>query len=111
MTLDKQTIQEMRAAGISFVVSFRAPWGGTTVAIEPEEVPLFVQDCDALAAKHLNVTRQQYLDWVEADGSPQCGAVTKRGTRCANAVKGGNHRDIQDWLRLDGGFCVTHGGD
>ncbi|MBZ9757844.1 hypothetical protein LB524_21390 [Mesorhizobium sp. ESP6-5] len=80
--MDKQTIAAMRAAGISFVSYVRAPGGSTTIVLEPNDVPAFIEDRDSFAAKHFGVSRQQYLDWVETDGAPRCGATTKKGTRC-----------------------------
>jgi len=111
MQLDKQTITAMRAAGISFVTYVRAPGGSATISLEPDDVFAFVQDRDAFAAKHFGVTRQQYLDWVETDGAPRCGATTKKGTRCQNSVRGGIQRTIEEWVHLDGGYCPVHGGE
>ena len=111
MTLDRQTLLAMRAAGISFVSYVSSPGGSTTIGLEPDDVPAFIQDRDTFAAKHFGVTRQQYLDWVATDGAPRCGAVTKRGTRCQNSVRGGIQRTIEEWAKLDGEYCPVHGGD
>lgn len=109
--LDKQTITAMRAAGISFVSYVPTPGGSTTISLEPDQVPAFVQDRDAFAAKHFGVTCQQYLDWVATDGAPRCGATTTKGTRCGNFVSGGIQRSIDEWIRLDGDYCTVHGGE
>jgi hypothetical protein len=111
MILDKQTIASMRSAGISFVSHVRSPGGSTAVVLAPDDVSQFIQDRDTFAAQHFGVSRQQYLDWVETDGAPRCGATTKKGKRCANFVKGGIQRTIEEWVELDGGYCIVHGGE
>lgn len=109
--LDKQTITAMRDAGISFISYVRAPGGSATISLEPDDVPAFIEDRDSFAARHFGVSRQQYLDWVATDGAPRCGATTKKGTRCQNSVSGGIQRTIEEWVKLDGGYCAVHGGE
>lgn len=111
MALDKETIRTMHAAGIGFVSHVRAPGGSINVWLEPDQVASFVEDREGFAAKIFEVTRQRYLDWVEADGAPRCSAVTKKGKRCSNSVRGGTQRTIKEWLELDGGYCPIHGGE
>ncbi|MCA0033542.1 hypothetical protein [Mesorhizobium sp. B263B2A] len=48
MQLDKQTITAMRDA--SYV---RTPGGSATIGLEPDDVPDFIEDRDAFAAKTL----------------------------------------------------------
>jgi len=94
MKLDLKTMLSMRSAGISFLSHVPSPGGSTAVVLEPDDVLRFIQDRDAFAAQYFGVTRQQYLDWVETDGAPRCGATTTKGTRCANIVSGGIQRTI-----------------
>ena len=68
------------------------------------------RDRDQYAADMFGVFKSQYLDWIETDGTPRCGAKTKKGRRCQNIVSGGIQMSMEDWLQEDGGFCTVHGG-
>ncbi|MDX8540718.1 hypothetical protein RFM23_24170 [Mesorhizobium abyssinicae] len=111
MKLDMKTISTMEAAGLQFIAYIRVPAGSQTVEIEPKEIAAFVANRDEVAAKLFGVSTSQYLDWVATDGEPRCGAITKKGTRCSNFVSGGVQRSIEEWVRLDGGYCAVHGGE
>jgi len=111
MTLDQWTIDSMSQAGIMFAVNFRAAWGGSSAFINAEEVPLFVADPDAAAAKHYGVSKELFCECVDSEGSVQCSANTAAGPRCKNHLSGGGQREIEDWLKMRGGYCVIHGGE
>ncbi len=109
--MDAKTVTEIANAGIAFVATVRIPGGGETVVVPSNSVVEYVADPQGFAARHFGVSKEQYLLWVEMDGMPQCGATTKNGPRCKNGVSGGSQRSIEEWLRLDGGYCAVHGGD
>lgn len=111
MKLDIDTIFEMQSAGITFWGNYPAPAGGHNIILSAEDVPLFVQDRIGFAAKVEGASREQYIAWVESDGAPRCGAITKRGTRCQNIIKGGIQRPIEEWIELEGSYCSVHGGE
>jgi hypothetical protein len=111
MKIDTATVAAMASAGIGFYANIRVPGGGTTIHISAEKVPQFIADPQQFAADEHGVSKEAYLRWVETDGTPQCGAQTKKGARCQNFVSGGIQRSLEDWLRLDGGYCAVHGGD
>jgi len=110
MNLDQKTIEAMKAAGISFVGSVPAPWGGITETLEPEDLAPFIQDRKEWFASRNGAFKQQYLDWVATSGEPRCGAKTSKGTLCKNTISGGIQRPFEVWLQEDGGFCHVHGG-
>lgn len=110
MTIDRTTVEAMKSAGIEFLASVPAPWGGINVTLEPEEVEAFVRDREEWFARKNGAFKQQYLDWIATGGEPRCGAMTSKGTRCKNFVSGGIQRPFEVWLQEDGGFCHTHGG-
>lgn len=110
MKLDIDTIFAMNSSGITFFGNYPAPGGGHNIMISAADVPLFVQDRVGFAAKVLGTSREQYVAWVESDGAPRCGAITKRGTRCQNIIKGGVQRPIAEWIELEGSYCSVHGG-
>jgi hypothetical protein len=111
MTLDQRTIDSMSQAGIIFAVNFRAAWGGSNAFISAAEVPLFVADPDAAAARHHGVSKELFCEWVASEGSVQCSANTTSGHRCKNHLSGGGQQEIGDWLKMRGGYCVIHGGE
>lgn len=111
MALDQKTIDLMSQAGIAFVVNFRAPWGGNNAVLKSEAVALFVSDPDAAAAKHHGVSKEIFCEWIESEGSVQCSAKTATGHRCKNHLSGGGQQEIDDWLKMQGGYCVVHGGE
>ncbi|MER8389422.1 hypothetical protein NKH14_28710 [Mesorhizobium sp. M1380] len=111
MKIDKRTISAMNSAGIGFMATISVPGGGQTVFLNPSDIEPFLSDREKFAAQLLGVSKTQYMDWVKADGAPQCGATTKRGTRCGNFVSGGGQRPIDEWIRLEGGYCAVHGGE
>lgn len=109
--VDMTTIQTLASAKVELVVNYKTVWGGSTVVLEPSDVGAFLRDRDQWVADSLGVSKQQYLDWIESGGTPRCGATTKEGHRCKNYVSGGIQRDIDDWVRLEGGYCAVHGGE
>lgn len=111
MTLDKDTIDAMAAARIQFIVDVPAPGGNMSLILRSEEVPRFVTDRDQGIADHLGVLKSQYLDWLDTEGLPRCGATTAKGERCRNPISGGIQRPLEVWLKEDGGFCTVHGGE
>ena len=58
-----------------------------------------VADRDQGIADHLGVQKSQYLDWLETEGLPRCGATTAKGERCRDRVSGGIQRPLEEWLQ------------
>lgn len=108
--MDLEALKAMRAAGVTFVARVPAPAGGQDFTLEPEDVEAFMADPAECFARKNGAFKSQYLDWVETEGTPRCGAKTARGERCRNIVSGGIQRPFDVWLQEDGGFCVVHGG-
>lgn len=67
-------------------------------------------DKEALAAERFGLTKEQYQFWIATDGYVQCSAITASGSRCKNFVSGGSHYEADDWKRMQGECCATHGG-
>ncbi len=109
--IDMATVETLAGAAVEFIANIPVPGGGHTMCIKPQDLPAFVRDRDQWAADTMGVSKAQYLDWVETDGTPRCGATTKSGHRCRNLVSGGIQRSLREWLRLEGGYCAVHGGE
>ena len=94
----------------SVTVSVAVPYGWQEFSIPFSEVERFKQDQIGMAAQLLDMPREDYVRWVEQEGSVQCMATTKHGTRC----RIGSHRGMgkTEWMVLDreGFLCHVHGG-
>lgn len=110
MKLDQKTIEAMTNAGIGLYADIRSVGGSETVVLKPSQVQKFISNPTQFAADYKGVSVSTYLQWLETDGHPRCGATTANGTRCENNVSGGIQRTIEDWVELDGGYCWRHGG-
>lgn len=110
MKTDKNTLDALKAAGITLVASVEAPWGGITVDLEPDDVDDFLRDRAEWYARKNGAFKSQYLDWIATCGEPRCGAKTAEGAQCKNSVSGGAQRLFDVWLQEDGGFCRVHSG-
>ncbi len=108
--MDKATIEKLAQAPIEFVGRIAAPGGVTTIFLKAEEPENFCKDPEGYFALQNGATKEEYLQWVEIDGEPRCGATTLKGTRCANMVSGGIQLNLDRWLQEEGGFCQVHGG-
>lgn len=110
MTIDRNTLEIMKNAGIDFLVNVRIPGGGRDIIIQPQDVEKFVADRDAVAANYFGLMKEQYQEWVATDGYVQCSAKTISGSRCKNHVSGGSYYKADEWKGVLGEYCATHGG-
>ncbi len=87
-------------------------WGVHRVELLPEHIRLYLQDPDLGIAASLNVSREDYLTWLEGWGSVRCGGTTTTGEHCRNMAKGLTGLELKEWLeaRSNGGCCAVHGG-
>ncbi|WP_375590792.1 hypothetical protein ABWH89_09430 [Hoeflea alexandrii] len=109
--MDKKTIDALDRAGVSFSASLPVPGGGHTISLKADELETFVKDTDAYSAAFFGVSKELYLQWVDSEGTVQCSANTVAGDRCKNMVSGSIHQDIEDWMKMLGGYCAVHGGE
>lgn len=108
-----EDVQKMRTAGIQFLIEPITVWGGGYhLLLSPEEVLEYIDNRDAVIAKHLGVSEEQYGLWIQSEGSVFCEATTKSGRRCRRRVAGTRSQlDLQDWIKAleRGGYCSLHG--
>ena len=94
----------------SVTVSIAVPYGRRAFRIPFSEVERFRLDQVGVAAQLLDMPREDYVRWVEQEGSVQCMATTKQGKRC----RIGSQRGMREteWMALDreGFLCHVHGG-
>ena len=94
----------------SVTVSIAVPYGRRAFRIPFSEVERFKLDQIGVAAQLLDMPREDYVRWVEQDGSVQCMATTKQGKRCRIGSQRGMRKT--EWMALDreGFLCHVHGG-
>lgn len=85
-------------------------WGGESVFLSDDEAKRYNADPDAFAAKHFGLSKIEYYQWLDTEGSPLCSHRTAGGDNCRNRTGGfqlvpshwkSKHRKL---------LCVAHGG-
>lgn len=84
-------------------------WGGEDLYLyEDAEVDQYNADPDAYAASHFGLTKIEYYEWLDTDGSPLCSHRTAGGDRCRNKT-GGNQLVPTSWKALHRKrVCAAH---
>ena len=83
-------------------------WGGENIFMKQEEAAEYEADPDAYAAKHFGLTKIEYYQWLDTEGSPLCGHRTARGDTCRNRT-GGFQLVPRHWqARHRKLFCKAH---
>lgn len=103
-------VERLAKAPIEFVGQVEAPGGGVSIILSAYELSDFCDDPEGFFALKNGVTKEEYLQWVQTEGTPRCGALNAKGKRCQNVVSGGIQMSLNRWLQEDGGFCHLHGG-
>jgi hypothetical protein len=100
-----------RAAGCQFVIGVPSIGGSTTIALTPEQTYLLTTDKQALFADVMGLSKPEYIEWYESQGSVYCSASTKQGKQCRNTIVGATLLEPKEWLaqRTAGGYCAAHG--
>lgn len=110
--LDTKTIETIREGGITLVAHIRSVGGSSNIILDDlQDVVAFLADHEQFGADYYGVTKAQYLEWLEHDGSARCGGVTAKGQPCRNYLSGFSQLPIKEWLRRNGGYCAVHGGE
>ncbi|MBN3785516.1 MULTISPECIES: hypothetical protein [Burkholderia] len=104
-------LQVAQAAGCQFVVGVPSLGGSSTVALTPEQAFLLTTDKQALFADVMGLTKPEYIEWHESQGSVYCSARTKQGKQCRNTIVGATWLQPDEWKaqRAVGGYCAAHG--
>lgn len=74
--------------------------------IEPEDLPMFLLDPRIWVAKIYGITIADLDAYEHNERMPRCGATTKAGHRCRNALA--TVSDPAGFARLHGGRCNVH---
>ena len=91
-------------------LSVNTPGGSQTVSIRLHELHQYNDDPDAFVAQYFGMSLAQYVEWVELDGAPLCGANTRAGKPCKSMI-GRIQMGAEQWLATHReGYCKAHGG-
>lgn len=81
-----------------------------TIWLPINQVDKFNADPDSYVAKHVGLTKSDYLEWVRLDGAPLCAGQTKNGQDCKNLI-GHIQMSANEWFNTHReGYCKAHGG-
>lgn len=76
--------------------------------MDPDKAAHFNADPDDGAAAYFGLTKIQYLQWIDTDGTPLCGHRTGGGDLCRNPIGRSQMRSDQ-WIdRHRKGICSAH---
>lgn len=109
--LDIETLVTLAEAGIQFSSTVRHACGGQTIEFRPEELSEFIEDPDLVAARHYKVSKADYLEWLDCEGYPRCGAITKQNKQCGASISGGGQLGAYEWSKTKISLCAIHGGE
>jgi hypothetical protein len=91
-------------------VGIRIPGGYRGFRLDPDELEEWNADPDAYAAAVCGLSKFEYLQWIDLDGTPLCGHRNKGGDLCG-AIIGRMQMDAHKWKivhRIE--CCPAHGG-
>lgn len=91
-----------------WTVNIITVWGGENIFLSRAEAKRYSADPDAYAARRLGLTKIEYYQWLDTEGSPLCGHRTASGDVCRNRT-GGFHLVPGHWKSLHRKlFCAAH---
>jgi hypothetical protein len=94
------------------VANLTTVWGGEDIALTEQQVQVYQRHLDGFVAKHFGLTREEYREWIESDGTALCGGKTKAGKPCGNILTRGFQLDAQKWkARHRSEYCKIYGGE
>jgi hypothetical protein len=89
-----------------FVIEPFSPLGGfNMITLTADEAAIYDANPDAWCAQHFGLTLKQYYEWNESGGVPFCGAITKAGKPCRNALS--DALEPQEWLEWHRRYCCA----
>lgn len=92
-----------------WIANVATPRGGEDLHLDQEEAAKYNADPDAYAARHFGLSKVEYLQWLDLEGSPACGHRTAGGDLCRNRT-GGFQLAASEWkARHRKFFCAAHG--
>jgi len=95
---------------VSLLIEIAVPGGWSSFSLPVSSLAEYEKDPIAFSADLLGMTSEQYLHYLESDGTVQCSGKSANGKQCKHRSKQcSTHRQ---WLELDrsGWVCSKHQG-
>ena len=107
----KKQLDILSRARINFYASYSQPGGGGEMTLSPSDVLRYLSDKESVIANHLGVSPDEYMLWLDSEGTVFCSGTTKTGNRCRNMVSR-PQLSIEEWVELtkQAPRCKSHGG-
>lgn len=91
-----------------WIANVAVPEGGHDIYMDEAEAEKYNADPDAYAAQYFGLTKIEYLQWLDLEGSPLCGHRTAGGDPCRNRT-GGFQLSASEWKARHRKFiCAAH---
>lgn len=91
-----------------WVAFIAVPGGANRLHLDEREAAKFNSDPDGYAAKEVDLSKVEYLQWIDTDGAALCGHRTKGGDLCRNLVSR-IQLSAKEWkAKHRTGLCATH---
>lgn len=71
---------------IHYIANVRVPGGANNISLDEADLQRYRADPDGFAAEQFGLSKIEYIEWVELDGTPLCSHRTKTGDLCRNAT-------------------------
>lgn len=71
---------------IHYIANVRVPGGANNISLDEDEVQRYRTDPDGFVGETFGLSKLEYIEWVELDGTPLCSHRTKGGDLCRNAT-------------------------
>ncbi|MBB4364993.1 hypothetical protein GGD65_006057 [Bradyrhizobium sp. CIR18] len=93
---------------IFYVANVRVPGGGNNISLDEADLERYRTDPDGFAAEQFGLSKIEYIEWVEVDGTPLCSHRTKGGDLCRNATSR-SQQSARAWKEAHRKFqCSSH---
>lgn len=103
-------LRKLNNLRVNFSVSVDSGNGAQDVLASPEQLVEILDNPVKGYANLLGVSESDYKQCHEEKFNVECSAITAKGKKCRQIARGGHAVTIQEWAKLHGDYCPTHGG-
>ena len=90
------------------MIGVRVPGGTMGMGIDADEIADYYANPDDYITSRFGLSKVEYIEWIELDGMPLCGAHTKSG--CRRNIIGHGQMGAHEWKAVHRvGHCHLHG--
>lgn len=103
-------LRKAEAEGVRYSLAIKKPGGEIELPINADGVQLYLKDRNQYSADYFGLSKAEYLKWIAQDGVTYCSSDTNENQPCKNVVASPGQTGPLSWKRLQGEYCVVHGG-